>query len=46
MDKRVFTTKEWIYYAIRTFFIILCIIPNKIANWATDKINNSYYKLK
>lgn len=44
MNKRLFTPKEWLYYSIGVFCLVVCVIPQKIGNWATDKLNKSYYK--
>lgn len=44
MTKRNFTIKEWLLYIIRGIFMAIGYIPHCIANWATDKLNKSYYR--
>jgi len=36
--------KEKMYYLIRTICIVFGYLPQEIGNWATDKLNKSYYK--
>lgn len=44
MNKRVFTLTEWFYWLIRVVFGAICTPPKAVANWATDRLNKSYYK--
>lgn len=44
MNEKLFTLKEWIYFFIRNVCEIWCLLPMKLGNWATDKLNSSYYK--
>jgi hypothetical protein len=46
MKTKNFTVKEWIYYLIRVFCILLTDLPFKVGNWATKKLNKIYYKIK
>ena len=37
--------KENVYFIIRQICSILAFLPFKIGNWATDKLNESYYNV-
>lgn len=41
-----FTIKEEIFYIIRQTCLFLDYPLQKIGNWATDKLNKSYYNIK
>lgn len=44
MKNKSFTSKEIGYYAIRQACFYIVYIPTKIGNWATNKLNKSYYE--
>ncbi len=43
MTKKNFTLKEWFYWTVRAVFGSLTYLPTKVANWATDRLNKSYF---
>jgi hypothetical protein len=40
------TLKERFYFTLRWMCKIVIDVPMRIGNWATDKLNKSYYQLK
>lgn len=46
MNKRLFTIKEYCLFLVRLACMMLASIPARIANWATDRLNKSYYNVK
>lgn len=44
MKTEYFTIKEWSYYLLRQLCLVVVYIPSMVGNWATDKLNESYYQ--
>lgn len=45
MKTNLLTPKELFYYSVRTVCMVIAFPFQKVGNWATDRLNKSYYKL-
>ncbi len=44
MEKKYFNSKERFLYVVYKIAEIIVFLPNKVGNWAMDRLNKSYYK--